>query len=368
MLNILDNPEGGSHSDEEDFDDEQDDDELERFRNRHKGAEKPAAVLSKKYSATMSTDSDSDDEEQDLAAFDSEDSEDEEEDGFGSESDLDMGEEDDGEDEGELDLLNSGSELEIDDMEQQQTDDDDQNESESNEEEDIKPLPSLNKSEDLKKQTPDATGRYIPPAARAAAANNKTGTLSKFDQEALMVQKKVRGLLNRLAEANIQGIVTELATIHKEVGRRQLSDAVCSELVSATAEGPRASDRFAAVASACIAGLAGTIHSSEIIANFLARVSDALERGYSTKDSLTNHNLAMVLAHLYIAGAVKHDLLFSLLEYWKDRFEEGDVAAIATLLRAAGLKLRAADPEQMKVCRCFFFFLSAGKYKERIIF
>lgn len=50
-----------------------------------------------------------------------------------------------------------------------------------------------------------------------------------------------------------------------------MSDAVCGELIAAAAEGPRASDRFAAVTGAAVAGLAGSVRAAEVLANFLSR-------------------------------------------------------------------------------------------------
>lgn len=67
-----------------------------------------------------------------------------------------------------------------------------------------------------------------------------------------------------------------------------------------------------------------------------------------TEDSLASGNLVQVIAHLFLSGAVKPDLVFSLLDEWRTRFHECDVVAMAGLLSTAGLALRAADPEQMK--------------------
>ncbi len=70
--------------------------------------------------------------------------------------------------------------------------------------------------------------------------------------------------------------------------------------------------------------------------------------GTSQGDSLAAGNLVQVIAHLYLSGALKPDLVYSLLDEWKERFLESDVVAMAGLLGAAGLALRAADPEKMK--------------------
>ncbi|GAB4822711.1 hypothetical protein N2152v2_009757 [Parachlorella kessleri] len=186
-------------------------------------------------------------------------------------------------------------------------------------------------------------GKYVPPAARRGAG----GEAGQGD-EAGRVGRRVRGLLNRLAEANIKGIVGDLAALYEEEGRRLVSDAVCAELLAAAAEGPRASDRFAAVTAAAVAGLAAAAHNSEIVANFLDRLAARLEAASAEGDSLASHNLAMVAANLFSCGAVRADLLYSLLNRLKARFGDGDVSLLATLLRACGLQLRAADPLAMK--------------------
>lgn len=64
---------------------------------------------------------------------------------------------------------------------------------------------------------------------------------------------------------------SDLAGLYNEEGRRLVSDAVCAELIAAAAEGPRASDRYAAVTATAVAGLAGSVRSAEIVANFLDR-------------------------------------------------------------------------------------------------
>lgn len=130
-----------------------------------------------------------------------------------------------------------------------------------------------------------------------------------------------------------------------------------------------------------MSGLAGLTNSPGVIATFTEKIALALEKAmsptsssspspYSKRDagttannknnktndsstfgqgdSLAASNLVQVLAHLYLSGALKSDVVYSLLDEWKLRFLESDVVAMAGLLGAAGLALRAADPERMK--------------------
>lgn len=52
----------------------------------------------------------------------------------------------------------------------------------------------------------------------------------------------------------------------------------------AVAEGPRATDRFAAVTAAFVAGLAGTARAAEVPANFLAALASRMEAAIKVSD------------------------------------------------------------------------------------
>ncbi len=65
--------------------------------------------------------------------------------------------------------------------------------------------------------------RYVPPAARAAA-QSATGQTSQL-------QRRVRGLLNRMSDRNLPGIVADVLQLAEQEGERAISDAVTAELL-----------------------------------------------------------------------------------------------------------------------------------------
>ncbi|MCJ1422157.1 hypothetical protein MMC29_000036, partial [Sticta canariensis] len=71
-------------------------------------------------------------------------------------------------------------------------------------------------------ETVPISGRYVPPAARAK---------QKGDSSSAAVTGRVKGLLNRLAEANLQGIAAEAAELMQHAGRRQVADSITEELL-----------------------------------------------------------------------------------------------------------------------------------------
>ncbi len=65
-------------------------------------------------------------------------------------------------------------------------------------------------------------GRYVPPAARQALG---------MDSEDARVRRRVKGCLNRLAEANLMQITAEVAGLYQREGRRAVIDCVTDELL-----------------------------------------------------------------------------------------------------------------------------------------
>lgn len=82
----------------------------------------------------------------------------------------------------------------------------------------------------------------------------------------------------RLAESNLQPICREVLTLYETEGRRQVADAVAAGLLAAVAEGPRATEQFAAVVAVFVGGMAATARAQDISASFLEMLVARLEQ------------------------------------------------------------------------------------------
>ncbi|KXZ45420.1 hypothetical protein GPECTOR_55g326 [Gonium pectorale] len=171
---------------------------------------------------------------------------------------------------------------------------------------------------------------------------------SDKDEEGEGVERRVTGLVNRLAESNLQPIAREVAELYGSHGRRLVSEAVAAQILGAAETGPRASEQFAAVAAAFVTAVAALAEAADLAAAFLAQLAERLEAARGAGDSLAQTNLVTLLSYCYSAGLVGPGLLYGLLGALRERFEEPDVAAMVTLLNAVGLQLRNADPALMK--------------------
>jgi hypothetical protein len=83
---------------------------------------------------------------------------------------------------------------------------------------------------------------------------------------------------NRLAESNLQAICRDILALYETEGRRLIADAVAAGLLAAVAEGPRATEQFAAVAAVFVGGLAAGARAQDVSARFLEMLAVRLQQ------------------------------------------------------------------------------------------
>ncbi|PWN27278.1 hypothetical protein BDZ90DRAFT_232261 [Jaminaea rosea] len=273
------------------------------------------------------------------------------EDGEGEGSDDDDGEEDE---EGEDD---SGSEEEEDDDD----DDDDSQGSESvvgsasslaSEEEAGSDLESDDDSAPhapkinpygaaLPTSTAPGSGRYLPPAARAAAvaASSSSPSATSSDPSHQKLHRQLQGLLNRLGDANVDSIVSSLEAIYREHGRRaEVSHALARiiiETIASRTSNVLLTDTFVVVHAALVGALYRVV-GVEFVAGFVQEMVSDLRRHYeearkSTITAATSAegeedeqeqeqersreltNLVSLAAHLYNLQVIACPLIYDLV-------------------------------------------------------
>lgn len=133
-----------------------------------------------------------------------------------------------------------------------------------------------------------AAAKYMPPALRAklaaAAHESLAGAKGGEEAEQAALERRVTGLLNRLAEANMQGIAKDVVQLYSEAGRRRISDIVAAQILSACSEGPRASEQFTAVAAAFVSAVCALARAQDMAAAFLAALAERLEAARAQVD------------------------------------------------------------------------------------
>ncbi|RZB47450.1 Nucleolar MIF4G domain-containing protein 1 [Glycine soja] len=184
-----------------------------------------------------------------------------------------------------------------------------------------------------------AKEKYIAPHLRARAGNEP--------EEHTQIRRRVRGLLNRLSESNVESITGELSLIFQSVARSVASQILTEEVLASCSSGPRGNQQYAAVFAAFVAGMACLV-GVDFSAKFVASFAKCFEDEYNKEDNLSLRNLILLLSYLCIFGVCSSDLIYDFLVMVSKRLTEADVSIILTLLQCCGMKLRADDPAAMK--------------------
>ncbi|XP_011094159.1 nucleolar MIF4G domain-containing protein 1 isoform X1 [Sesamum indicum] len=182
-------------------------------------------------------------------------------------------------------------------------------------------------------------GKYVSPHLRSRVGNEST--------EYAQVRKRVRGLLNRLSETNVESITGEISTLFHSVGRSVGSQIITEEVIASCSGGPRGNEQYAAVFAAFAAGMACLV-GMDFGAKLLACLAKCFEEEYLKEDNLSLRNLTLLLSYLYVFGLCSSELIYDFLIMLGKRLTEVDVSTVLTVLQSCGMKLRGDDPVGMK--------------------
>lgn len=190
-----------------------------------------------------------------------------------------------------------------------------------------------------KKPVMEGQAKYVPPHLRSMSRNES----EEFSQ----VRKRVRGLLNRLGESNVEGITSEMSTIFQSISRSDGAQIISEEILTSCSSGPRGNEQYAAVFASLVSGLACLV-GIDFGAKLLASLAKCFEEEYEKEDNLSLRNLTLLLSYLYIFGVCSSDLIYNFMMMLSSRLTEVDVSTILTVLNCCGMRLRSDDPATMK--------------------
>ncbi|OMO67905.1 MIF4G-like, type 3 [Corchorus capsularis] len=185
----------------------------------------------------------------------------------------------------------------------------------------------------------DGNVKYVAPHLRSRARNES--------EEHTQIRRRVRGLLNRLSESNVESITAEIASIFRSTSRSVSSEIISQEVLVSCYNGPRGNEQYAAVFAAFVAGMACSV-GMDFSAKLIASLAKTFEEEYLKEDNLSLRNLTLLLSYLCIFGVCSSDLIYDFLIMLSKRLTEIDVATILTILQCCGLKIRGDDPATMK--------------------
>ncbi|CAL5422134.1 unnamed protein product [Camellia sinensis] len=97
----------------------------------------------------------------------------------------------------------------------------------------------------------DRNTKYVAPHLRSRVA--------KESEEFSQIRRRLRGLLNRMSESNVESVTREISTIFRSVARDAGSKLIIEEVLASCSGGPRGNEQYAAVFAAFVAGMASLV-------------------------------------------------------------------------------------------------------------
>uniref|UniRef100_A0ACD5W238 Uncharacterized protein n=1 Tax=Avena sativa TaxID=4498 RepID=A0ACD5W238_AVESA len=189
-------------------------------------------------------------------------------------------------------------------------------------------------------ETPSVSkAKYVPPSLRAIPSSEA--------EEISVLRRRVRGLLNRLSESNVESITQEIAALLRSVPRGVGCELIGDEVLASCSRGPRGNEQYAAVFAAFVAGMTCLV-GMDFSAKILSSLAMSFEDEYSKDDGLSLRNLTLLFSYLCIFDVIASDLVYDLLTVLSKQLTELDVSTVLTILQCCGMKLRGDDPGAMK--------------------
>jgi len=179
-----------------------------------------------------------------------------------------------------------------------------------------------------------AAGKYVPPSMRETTEDAR-------------LNRKVRGLLNRLTQSNLHSIATQLISFYNDNPQSLVSEAICATLLSDLAGMRKGSSGFVLI----YAGLILFLHSqlgTQVGGYIVERLAKAFEENYQSKNSEFCSNQALMLCHLCGFGVVSVGLIYDFIKRLLESFTPMDIELLVSVLTHCGLQLRREDPGGLK--------------------
>ncbi|CAE6450582.1 unnamed protein product [Rhizoctonia solani] len=199
-------------------------------------------------------------------------------------------------------------------------------------------------------------GAYAPPHLRQKADSSTTQT-----PEQVKLARQIKGLMNRLTEQNIEGIVGEVEALYRSNPRNDVTQALTNVILDSVSSSANLLDTFVILHAAFVAAI-HKIVGIEFAAFFIENTVSSYEKHWNNLrshpsekpdepvvGSKESSNLLVLLSELYnfqvISCVLIYDLIRALLN---SEFSEFDVELLLKVVKNSGQQMRQDDPLALK--------------------
>ncbi|KAJ2974490.1 hypothetical protein NUW58_g8641 [Xylaria curta] len=185
--------------------------------------------------------------------------------------------------------------------------------------------------------------KYVPPSLRKQSGSN--------DQVEAQLRRRIQGLINRLTNDNMTGILKDVTDLY-QTNPRQLVTSTFVDLIMALVCSPeKRPDAFFTM----IAGFIAAVHKTmgvAVSAQFLQLLVETLEKRSTAasgdqSDAGSKH-LVSLLAELYNMQVIGCNLIFDYVRLFLENLSELNTELLLRIIQLCGLSLRRDDPRALR--------------------
>lgn len=243
---------------------------------------------------------------------------------------------------------------------------------ESDMEEGAEAMPSANTAREVPTPMPSvsAGSKYVPPALRAASGD----ALALAEQK---LRRHINGQLNRLAEGNLDSIVTELDGLYRSYARNQVTSNIIDLCLDTVAARTNLTEQIVVLYAAVLTAMHRVIgtefgaHTLQAcITRFLQTYGELIRASMEGKQvpdetasawSRTCVNIVMLLCHLFNLKLLSAGVIYDLVRLFLGQsftnmipgvkhpksITETDIELLLRIAQSCGAQLRHADAEAL---------------------
>ncbi|KAK8131004.1 hypothetical protein PG984_007442 [Apiospora sp. TS-2023a] len=185
--------------------------------------------------------------------------------------------------------------------------------------------------------------KYVPPSLRKQAGS--------VDETEAQLRRRVQGLINRLTDESMVGILREFSELYSKYARRSVTTVLVDLIIALVCSPEKRPDAFFAMVAGFVAGAQKTLadHVSELLIERLVLVfkehHDSASGDHS--DAASKHIMSL-LAELYNMQVVASLLVFDYVRLFLGNLSELNTELLLKIIQSCGPALRREDPQSLK--------------------
>ncbi|KAL1958534.1 hypothetical protein VTO42DRAFT_4398 [Malbranchea cinnamomea] len=194
------------------------------------------------------------------------------------------------------------------------------------------------------------TAKYVPPSLRAASSSNES-------EDLVRLRRQTQGQLNKLSEANMVSILSEIEKIYQNYPRQNVTTTLIDLLLALICDRSTLNDTFINLHAGFIAAVykvIGMDFGAQLVERMVKQFDAVYEGRQNSEEDDSNStskemsNLVALLAHMYNLHVIGCELVFDYIRLFLKEINQLNTELLLKIIKISGQQLRQDDPSSLK--------------------